>query len=428
MSQLKLINLEAGWRRALLFVPLGLVLAGSWAALRWSLGSSLAEFPRDAEFMRRAERLAPDDPRVHYALGVFARRSFADEELAKALRHYERATSLSPNDYRLWMELGRLREQLGDAEGSERALRRSLELAPHYVMPQWFLGNLLLRAGRYEEAFAELRLAAERDRELRPQIFTTIWSLFGGDVERVLAAVGASVEARTQLVEFLVKQKRLDEALQIWTRLNEREQQEQRATGEALRTALLEARRFRAALDVHRRLVRDGAPEVVAEQIGNGSFESDVGVAGKHPFAWDVRPVQGAQMGLDTRAPHAGSRSLRIAFDAPTTIPFSNVAQLVPVSARSRYRLQYFVRTENLKGASTLVTELLDNADSTRVLAASAPVTIGSGDWKQVTLDFTTTADTEAVLLRLVRPPCTEETCPIFGKIWYDDFTLQRLG
>jgi hypothetical protein len=31
-------------------------------------------------------------------------------------------------------------------------------------------------------------------------------------------------------------------------------------------------------------------------------------------------------------------------------------------------------------------------------------------------------------VVRLRRVPCPEEACPIFGKIWYDDFNLQRAG
>ena len=34
----------------------------------------------------------------------------------------------------------------------------------------------------------------------------------------------------------------------------------------------------------------------------------------------------------------------------------------------------------------------------------------------------------EAILIRFTRTPCTDAVCPIFGKVWYDDFNLQRFG
>jgi tetratricopeptide (TPR) repeat protein len=326
------------------------------------------------------------------------------------------------------MELGRVREQVGDVDGGERALRRSVEFAPHYAMPRWYLGNLLLRAGRQDEAFAELRRASEADPTLRPQIFATLWSLFGGDVERVSAAVGDSAAGRAQLVEYLVRLKRMDEALRLWSSLGERERREQRATGEMLRGGLLEAGRIRGAVEVHRTVAPEGAAEVSVGNVINGGFESEVGASNKHPFIWDVRPVAQTQMGLDVREPHGGSRSLRITFDAPTALAFANVSQLVPVESRARYRLEYFVRTENLKTATSLVVQVLDNGDAARPLATSPPVADGTNGWQRVALEFTATPQTEAVLLRIVRPSCTEEACPIFGKVWYDDFNLPRIG
>lgn len=428
MPQLKLINVEAFWRRVLLVVPVGLVVLGVWVAVRWCVGNTLAEFPADAEIVRTATRLAPDDPQAHFTLAVYARKSFEPEELKEALRHYERATSLSPNDYRLWMDLGRVRGQAGDTEAGERALRRAIALAPHYVMPRWYLGNLLLRDGRHEEAFVELRRAADGDATLRPQIFTTVWSLYGGDVERVAAAVGDSVAARAQLVEYLVKQKRMEEAGRLWSNLSEHEKREQRAAGEVLLKVMLEMRRYRGATEVYRNIAPDDAPQVAVGHIINGSFESDVGATNRHPFVWDVRPVAQAQLGLDARSPHDGSRSLRIVFDAPTTLSFANVTQIVPVEPRTRYRLQFFARTENLKSAATPIAQVLDNADDGYVLASSAPAPNGTTDWQPFVVEFTTNQYTEAVMVRLTRPPCAQETCPIFGKVWYDDFNLQRLG
>ena len=64
--------------------------------------------------------------------------------------------SLSPYDYRFWMSLGTAYDQDGDAAKAEAALRRAVALAPSYAYPHWYLGNLLLRNGHYDEAFAEI--------------------------------------------------------------------------------------------------------------------------------------------------------------------------------------------------------------------------------------------------------------------------------
>ncbi|HYP52363.1 MAG TPA: carbohydrate binding domain-containing protein [Pyrinomonadaceae bacterium] len=428
-EQVKFINVDAAWRRALLLVPAAAALACAVFVVRWCLGNTLAEYPPDVETVRRAARLAPADPQVHYTLAVLARRSFEPDELAESLRRYEQAVALSPNDYRLWQELGRARGQSGDAAGGERALRRSVELAPHYAMPRWYLGNLLLRAGRVEEAFAELRGAAELHPDLRQQVFALAGQVFGSDTRRIAEVAGTNAAMRAQLVEFFVKQKRGDEALAVWSGMSAEERAAQQAAGKSLMRALLDAGRAHSALEVLRGVAPEAARDVAVGRVTNGGFEGDVNTSGENPFGWSVRQAEQVQAGLDARGARGG-RSLRLNFSARAAASYSGLSQLVAVEPGARYRLEFFVRTEDLKSASTLLTEVLDGASAEpgRVLGASAPVPAGTNDWQSVAVEFAVPPQSQSVVVRLNRAPCADALCPIFGRIWYDDFSLQRLG
>jgi hypothetical protein len=424
-DQLTLVNVDAPWRRALLLVPAVLALAGLWVAGRWFIGDTLANYPPNEQFARAAERLAPADPQAQFTIGVYTRRSFEPAALEETVRRFERATALSPHDYRLWMELGRAREQAGDAAGGELALRRARELAPNYVMPRWYLGNLLLRAGREGEAFVELRGAAESDTTLRGPIFASVWSIFGGDVGRVTAAIAGSPPVRGELVKYLIGQDRTDDALKLWATLSPADRRAQRAAGDALVEALLGGKRINAALSVYREAAAEGA-RVAAGQVTNGGFEDDA--AGKRAFEWSVTPVAQAQTGVDPNVRHAGARSLRVSFNAPSSIQYANVTQLVAVEPGARYRLEFYVRTESLKTAESLVVEVVGAKQGGAALAASAPAPAGTNDWRQVAVEFNAPADADGVVLVIRRQPCKDEVCPIFGRIWYDDFSLQRVG
>jgi hypothetical protein len=423
-DQIRLINLDAAWRRAVLLAPLALVCLGVWVALRWFVGDTMASYPSNMEVARLAARLAPDDPQAHYTVGVFARNEFTPDGLQETVREFERATALSPRDYRLWMDLGRAREQAGDAAGGERALRRALALAPNYVMPRWYLGNLLLRDGREAEAVTELRAAAESDRELRGQIFASVWSIYGGDVDRVTASVAETPEVRAELVEYLVKQKRVDDALRLWSSLSPQDRKKQHGAGDALAHGLLDGGHFGAALGVY----DEAGSHATVGQVTNGGFEEEIAAPGKDQFGWSAPPVPQAQIAIDPRVVHGGARSLRITFNAPSSIAFSNVSQLVVVEPGARYRLDFFVRTDSLKTASTLVVDVVSGAAGGKLLASSAPAPTGTTDWQQVAVEFAAPTDTDGIVVRLRRVPCPEEACPIFGKIWYDDFNLQRVG
>jgi Tfp pilus assembly protein PilF len=435
MDQLKLINVRAPVWRVLLVVPVALALFASWQASRWYIGNTMAEFaPRlengGLESARSALRLAPDDPWTHWAFAGLEKSSFEPEAVELAVRHYEEAVRLSPNDYRFWMDLGRAREQAGDAKGGEQALRRAVELAPAYAYPRWYLGNLLLRAGRGDESFQELRRAAEADPKLRPQIFNVAWYVFGEDVQAVKRAVGNSPAARAEFAAYLGGRQRFEDAVGLWNELSAAEKREQRASGEALMNALVAARRYRAAQTV----LRDVAPENVAaainaEQFTNPGFESEVGTAGAGLFGWEVVSVPQAQVGVDPGYRHGGARSLRILFKSPSALEFKNISQLVTVEPGAQYRFSCFVRTEDLKSAGTPLVEIVDGADERNRLGATAPLAIGRSDWQQLTFDFKTPATTEAVKVRVVRAPCVgDSVCPIYGIVWYDDFSLQRLG
>lgn len=433
-EQITSIEVRAAWRRVLLLVPLLVALVCLWYVTRWCLGDTMAEWLSDASTARAAMQLAPTDPQAHFTLARLAERSFEPEQLAVAVHEYEQAAALSPHDYRLWFELGRARGLAGDDAGSERALRRAIALAPNYPDPHWYLGNLLLRAGRTDEAFAELRQASAGDAlKFRPQMFDLAWHVLRADMPAVLAAIGDAAETRAGLATYLLKQQRTDDALRLWSALTPAQQGEQRATGEQIVQTLLAMKHYRAALAVQRDLLgqRQGAQGGSGPDVGqllNGGFEAPVGPAGKSWYDWQVAPVAQAQISLDERVKHDGARSLRLVFNAASALDFHHVSQSVVVEPQQRYRLSYFVRTEELNSASTLLTQVVDAGEPAHVLAASAPLAAGASDWQAVTLEFTTGTQTEAIIVRLVRSSCAETLCPLFGKVWYDDFNLQSLG
>jgi tetratricopeptide (TPR) repeat protein len=434
-EQIALINVRPVWLRAPLLLVAAAALAASWYALRWGIGDTMAEYapvsyatdPASAfETAESAARLAPDDPYSHLTLARLYRVSFDPDDLPRSLAEYERAAQFAPNDYLIWTELGRARASSGDAEGGVEALRRAVALAPNYAEPRWHLGNALLRAGRIDDAFAELRRAADADpSRYRPQVFNLAWQLYDQNMPRVLEAVGRTPDARAQLVGVLIGRGRFDDAVAVWSSLSPQEQRKQGGAGDGLARALYEHGQLRRALQV---LGEAGeSADAVPEKISNGGFESDVSPPGRQLFEWQVTPSS-VQTVLDGRVAHGGRRSLRLLFSAASQIDFRNVWQTVAVEPSARYRLTYFVRTDSLKSRATLQIFVADAANESSVLGQSPPAPAETNDWQQASVEFTTGAKTEGVVVRVVRAECPDQSCPIYGKIWYDDFDLERVG
>lgn len=163
-------------------------------------------------------------------------------------------------------------------------------------------------------------------------------------------------------------------------------------------------------------------------QFFNGDFEMAYSPSGAGVFGWQITAVPQAQASMDSNQYHSGARSLRLVFKSTSNLALNTVAQLVVVEPQAQYRFECYVRTDELRSGGTPTFEIVDETDGT-VLGASAPLSAGTKNWLQLTIDFGTRANTEAVRLRINRASCGQDpVCPIFGTVWYDDFNLQRAG
>ncbi|CAN5284050.1 hypothetical protein BH20ACI1_BH20ACI1_05400 [soil metagenome] len=406
----------------------GLIVAGLCClifllfAVKWYFGSSItmrAGYKEVAEF---ALNLAPDDPQTHYTLAVFDEKVFSPENLQKSLTEYERATALSPNDYRVWFGLGKARERSGDATGAELALRKSLELAPNYAHVQWTLGNVLLRQGKTSEAFAELQKAAEGDAKYAAPTVSTAGQIFDGDLAQIRQNIGTSSQINFALVTYLADQKRFDEALEIWNSLPSEEKKNGfKESGKQFFTQMLTAGKYRNALQIQNQ-ISDAEGEIPAlGKISNSGFEIDVTAIKPGVFEWQIPDGTNPQIGFDNAQKHGGTRSLVIIFNSLDGKEFRQISQSVAVESNKKYTFEFFYKSA-LKTSSTLKWEIIDLFDG-KLLAATDALAADS-DWTNLQTEFTTPENTEAVTLRLARDSCQSAICPIAGKVWFDDFNL----
>jgi hypothetical protein len=105
------------------------------------------------------------------------------------------------------------------------------------------------------------------------------------------------------------------------------------------------------------------------------------------------------------------------------------LSQLVLAKSGTRYRLRFWARTEGLVSAGLpLITVSDAGLDANQLLAQSEQFPPTSGGWREYNLEFVTGDTTEAVSIRLERRGCPGALCPIFGRVWLDDFSLEKVG
>lgn len=387
----------------------------------WYFAASIAANTDSREVADFALALSPADPQTHFTLAVLSGDVFAADDLALSLTEYEKAVALAPNDFRLWHALGRARERDGDAAGAELALRKAVELAPSYSEVRWTFGNVLLRRGKTGEGFAEIRKAAEGNPKFASPAIAIAWQISGGNLAEVRQIVGDSNQTNSALAVFLAKEKRFDEAIQMWNAVPAEEKKTTfKETGEQLYKEMLAAKKYRDALQIRSETSDSEAKQSAVGQIANGGFEEEVKTKDAGIFEWQIADGIKPQIGFDDAQKHGGNRSLVIIFNSPDGKDFRAVSQTVAVEAGKNYKFETFYKSD-LNASAMLVWEIADAADG-RVLATSGAV-LPNTDWTNLKAEFNA-AKAEAVVLRLARENCKLSACPISGKVWFDDFSF----
>lgn len=417
----KKIKINSTLQRIILFA--GVILAGFFAvvSVKWSFGHAISLRAEQKEIAEVGTSFAPDDPQTHFVLAYLHEKGFLPEEVEKSVSEYEKAAALSPNDYLLWLALGKARERNGDTQGAEQAFRRAVELAPNYADARWTLGNCLLRQGKSEEGFKEIRASASNsDKYVLPAI-STAWSISDGDTAQIRKNLGDSAKLSAYLSIFLLKQKRLDDAFNAWNGLSADEKSNvYKAQTEEIYNLLFNAGKIRYAKIIRSALDGNQSSDVFGN-ITSGGFDSNIKQEKTDLFDWQIGAGAQPLIGFDDKIKHGGNMSLVIIFNSPNGQDFRTYSQIVAVEAGKTYRFKGFYKAE-LKTDATLNWEIVNSADNSVI--SSTDAIAANADWTSFESTFTVPQNSEAVIIRLARVKCHTATCPISGKVWFDDFSI----
>lgn len=402
----------------------------AWFSVRWQIGDMIGELTSPgeegaAEIAKAAIDLAPSDPRSRWVLGAVLRSDLSGESSAASVAQITDSVRLSPYQPRWWSELGRSLEQAGDNDRAERAFKRAVELAPEYTLPNWQLGNFYLRRSRTDEAVGPLKKAAEHSNLYRGQVFTIAWNYFGSDPQMIEQFSNDRPDVKAGLVTFYSNMDRAEDAIRVWNTLSEEEKGKFTKTAENAAKKLFLQRSYSGAIEFAR---QSGIDKNVRPGVfTNGDFESGLRDKGQHIFDWTItRPDNKVDIGIDSAVAHGGKRSLRVNFRTLVKPIFVVFDQVVGVRPGSRQRIEFWLRTENLRSGSMPLIEVLSGQDD-KVIAVSDPFPVGTNDWRQFAINIEVPKDTDGIRIRTGREACGPE-CPISGIFWIDDFTIVEAG
>jgi len=398
--------------------------------VKWHFASAVAVRldPRVTESKQIADwltGLAPADPQTHLAAGRVFEKTLDPSDLARAITEYEAAVALSPNDYILRLDLGRAYSLNGDADKAHVSYARAIELAPNYASVQWAYGNSLVRQGKTDEGFSLIAKAAASDQIYARNAVVSALQVFDGDVALVRKALGDGPEINGPLALALAAEGRYAEAVSAWDRFSflNKDPEKWIPLARKLSTDLAGAKRFRDAATVTSTLLPQETKPATG-MVANGGFENGVKVRNAEMFEWQIGDGGHPQIGLGENQPHGGRFSLSVIFNTVDPAAFRSISQTVPVEPAATYEFEAWYRSD-LKTSAVFKWEIVDAATST-VIAATAAMP-PTADWALIKVRFATSGGSDGVIVRLARDGCGAVSCPVAGKISFDDIAIRQM-
>lgn len=429
-EQVQIIETKNWKGRLILALLVVSALAFAWLSIRWQIGFMFAALtpsnqPNARGVADMAHNLSPRDPMTNWFKANTERNSFNEQGLKNAVLYLEEAVRSAPYDDRYWIELGRAYEQIENYEKAEKAFQRAVEVAPNYSNVHWQIGNYYLRRGEEAKAAAGLQKSAENSPVHREQVFGVIWEYFERDKARLEQLAGDKPDMRAGLAKFYAAKELPEDSLRIWNTLSEEDKTRNQDIARLIAQALYDKRFYRSSVEFVRQLGIE--PQAQAETVQNGGFEAPIPADAREVyFGWQIIRKEKIEVNTDPMKKKEGGKSLRVSFNGFTGVEVKNILQIVPTDANKKYRLSFWLKTENLKSAGTPVLEVV-NANDEKIIVTGAPFPIGTQDWTLTTVEFTTPPNSQAVTLRLDRAYCGD-ACPIIGTFWVDDFKLEKIN
>jgi tetratricopeptide (TPR) repeat protein len=387
------------------------------AAARIGFSRLLTHYALGANSLAAADeaiQLTPADPDAHRARAIVLNRAHRTAEAEASL---EIATRLRPLQAAQWLELGATKDELGDSAGALAAFDQAVSCAPYYGETHWQRGNLLLRLGRYDAAFADLRQAAASKRKFLPSVIDLAWSLTKGDANQTGALLQINNDNdRLEFARFLARKgqgKEMAEQLNLLAAPLSDQNREELARLAYAAGSFSEAYRLSSA-------------GVKTGEVVNGGFEEPLS-RNDAVFGWKIADSTAKpKLAIDVSQKFAGAKSLQVTFAGDWDAGASLLSQTIVVQGGQRYRLSFAVMTKELvTGGPPRI--LLTDVSNNQILGQSEAFSQSTNGWQQMSVEFTVPRTSEAVVIGLAREKCSSSPCPIFGVVWLDEFALQKL-
>ncbi|HVB33519.1 MAG TPA: hypothetical protein VNJ52_03960 [Patescibacteria group bacterium] len=404
------------------------VLPAGYEAVRIGAASMLGALGKPAD-IRLAMAFDPADPALDERMGRIGQTAL-EASPAESVPWFRKAAALEPGNGWYWESLGLACEFAGERRCATSAFSRALSLDPMAPRALWLAANHELLIGSDAEALSHFRRLLAMDSGYAEAVFAVCLRAYGNPqlmAARILPA-SSSPALKLAFVNFLARRSDFQPADRFWSGLASGHARFDFSLADPYLEKLISSGRIAQAARVWRDLRRLGILPAGGGKTGNlvfnPGFESPPLNAG---FGWRLRTVPYVDAEFADPSAHGGMRCLRIDYAVAENEASEPVYELIPVSGDQTYRLIAWVRSRAISSDSGPRLRVVDPQHAACPPAQTESAE-GTTPWHEVSVTFSTCAQTNLVRLSLWRPRGDEFPNRISGHFWLDDVSLKPVS
>jgi len=344
---------------------------------------------------------------------AYGARSWMNQDPQTAVGFFRKAVSKNVLHMDAWLRMAEAEAALGREENARSILAFTTRMTDRVLRWKWAQMVLALQLGM-EPFFCRNANDLLARNVLKRDTLQLLHTHFKGDSQAVVAVL--EPQHLASYLDWLIGWGMAKESRTVWRALTA---QCIAPSDTALRYAhfLIDHKRIRPASDIWQKYLNP------TSALTNPGFETRITGQG---FDWRYQEKENGQWEIkrvfSERA--EGNYALQIRFTGKANVVFHHLYQIVAATPMQRYRLKYRWKTRGITTDQGPFVEIVGYDG--KGLHQSGPMMTGTRGWRQEVIDFTMPMDCHAAVVRLRRRKSMRFDSKIRGRLWMDDFNLEK--
>jgi tetratricopeptide (TPR) repeat protein len=389
-------------------ITLVLMVLSSWLMIHnWQ---HRAIFHKDYVFQAEEQHKFRHFPKALYDIGL---KFWFDNDTAAAAPFFREAAIQDVLFVDAWLKLAQAETVLGNSDKAQTILQYLGKLTRNIIRWKWEQTLLANELGMEDLLFSNINFTVKHGIKVQDA-----FQLFDGYLNKnVMRAIQVLDTANLIFyLEWMMRWDRVDDAKILWQKIMASGTQDEDIRLKYIHF-LVSQKQVEQAADIRRQNVDD------IDSMTNAGFENEITGRG---FDWRYTANQKGKWTIRRTLSGAfsGAHCLKIRFEGKENISFSHLYQIVPIDSLTPYRLTYHWRSRDLTTDQGPFVDIYGY--DCKGFYAKGPMMLDTHGWQKQDIEFTAPGNCHAVVVRLHRRPSRRFDSKIAGRLWLDDFRLEK--